>query len=87
MKDDGGPAFPTEEGCQTYDPDGVMRFKVNGILPGMSLRDYFAAKAMQYVAGTDGVDVWKIEGHLYLVNYHGGMVHAEHCPCKKKEMR
>ena len=30
---DGGPAFPVFNGC--------------GFIPGMSLRDYFAAKAMQ----------------------------------------
>lgn len=30
----------------------------------------------------------EIEGHIYLVyaNSGGSMVHAEHCPCKKKEL-
>lgn len=29
----------------------------------------------------------EIEGHLYIVysgNYKGGIIHAEHCPCKMK---
>ena len=37
-EDNGGPAFPSE------DHDGYT--------PGMSLRDYFAAKAMQSLIGT-----------------------------------
>ena len=40
MKNDGGPAFPTTEACyENMDRAGE----------GMSLRDYFAAKAMQAV--------------------------------------
>lgn len=29
----------------------------------------------------------EIEGHIYLIysgNYKGGIIHAEHCPCKMK---
>jgi hypothetical protein len=37
-KNDGGPAFPT---------DDYFDEKRYGVLSGMSLRDYFAAKAMQ----------------------------------------
>ena len=43
MKEDGGPAFPAAEvnGC-------------NGGCPGMTLRDYLAAAAMQgYIVGTE----------------------------------
>jgi len=39
--DDGGPAFPVPE---TFDRDGDPQWTVD--LRGMSLRDYFAAKAM-----------------------------------------
>ena len=31
----------------------------------------------------------EIEGHIYLVygkGFSGSMVHAEHCPCKKKKL-
>ena len=31
----------------------------------------------------------EIEGHIYLVysqGVKGGIIHAEHCPCKKKEL-
>jgi hypothetical protein len=26
----------------------------------------------------------EVDGHQYLCNYKGGMVHLESCPCKKK---
>jgi uncharacterized protein YcfL len=26
----------------------------------------------------------EVDGHEYLVNYHGGIVHLESCPCKNK---
>lgn len=37
--DDGGPAFPHESYCRDAD--------MNTVKPGMTLRDYFAAKAMR----------------------------------------
>lgn len=40
-KDDGGPAFPTAD---VYSPQGQVMAPGD---PGMSLRDYFAASAMQ----------------------------------------
>lgn len=36
-EDDGGPAFPTNE----------SNYSANWACPGMTLRDYFAAKALQ----------------------------------------
>lgn len=27
----------------------------------------------------------EVDGHEYLVNYHGGIVHLETCPCKTKQ--
>jgi hypothetical protein len=48
----GGPAFPT-----------VMIDKPEG---GMTLRDYFAAKAMQVILAADGVNDWKTRAeHAY----------------------
>lgn len=49
---------------------------------------YPRAEANYYVnaMGPD-ICVIEIEGHLYLVfsgNHKGGIVHAEHCPCKTK---
>jgi len=42
---DGGPAFPPQIAC---DADGIYQeVSVYGVQSGMSLRDYFAAKAMQ----------------------------------------
>jgi hypothetical protein len=43
--DNGGPAFP----CDVFDPDvkGPEQHE------GMSLRDYFAAKALGYMVGPD----------------------------------
>jgi hypothetical protein len=45
MKDTGGPAFPEHE----WNND-VQRYLVKG---GMTLRDYFAAKAMQGMLAND----------------------------------
>lgn len=42
-RNDGGPAFPTEQG---HTPEGLWNQTYD---PGMTLRDYFAAKAMQGV--------------------------------------
>jgi hypothetical protein len=28
-----------------------------------------------------GPDIYAIEGHMYLSNYHGGILHMESCPC------
>ena len=45
MKEDGGPAFPN---TITSEPDGAGRlFPAHFGEGGMTLRDYFAAKAMQ----------------------------------------
>jgi hypothetical protein len=33
------------------------------------------------------IDIVEIEGHLYVIysgTYKGGIIHAEHCPCKNK---
>jgi hypothetical protein len=42
-KNNGGPAFP----CTFYDRDSTGEYQPREQLSGMSLRDYFAAKAMQ----------------------------------------
>jgi len=44
MKNDGGPAFPVEREMDERGNSGCVR---SFMFPGMSLRDYFAAKAMQ----------------------------------------
>lgn len=48
MKDNGGPAFPCEvmTGGIVTDASGINRYATEP-MPGMTLRDYFAAKAMQ----------------------------------------
>ena len=43
-KDDGGPAFPVDA-VESLNPKTVNEMR--RLLSGMSLRDYFAAKAMQ----------------------------------------
>ena len=48
MKNDGGPAFPAQEQID-YPSCSVMNY-----YPGMTLRDYFAAKFMQgFIAAPD----------------------------------
>lgn len=54
----GGPAFPVEFDHQTFAPRNVKEAK--RLMSGMTLRDYFAAKAMQ--AWLVGVENPKIEG-------------------------
>lgn len=51
MKDDGGPAFPVDE---DFRDDGITRTRRRG---GMSLRDYFAAKALIGMHARDTFDV------------------------------
>lgn len=43
---DGGPAFPVECDWTTRKPMGMQTGNCSGWVTGMSLRDYFAAKAM-----------------------------------------
>ena len=44
-KDDGGPAFPVTYDHQIFSPKFVAESR--RLMSGLSLRDYFAAKAMQ----------------------------------------
>ena len=49
-KPDGGPAFPNTHVFPSYDGDSILPgWKATG---GMTLRDYFAAKAMQVIMPT-----------------------------------
>ncbi|OZI57784.1 hypothetical protein CAL20_09635 [Bordetella genomosp. 4] len=49
--EDGGPAFPVADwDYQTFQPKTVE--EIRRLLSGMSLRDYFAAKAMQGMLST-----------------------------------
>jgi hypothetical protein len=49
----GGPAFPMQYADDSYQT-------------GMTLRDYFAAKAMQVILAADGVNDWKTRAeHAY----------------------
>jgi hypothetical protein len=29
-------------------------------------------------------EIIEVDGHEYLTSYHGGIIHLESCPCKKK---
>ena len=59
-KNDGGPAFPCEVGPAS-DGHTIQTGNMQWMQPGMTMRDYFAAKAMQgFAAGLerwDNVDV------------------------------
>lgn len=53
---DGGPAFPIPiAGCNDGGVYNTME-QSQGQLGGMTLRDYFAAKAMPFVAGRADID-------------------------------
>lgn len=45
---DGGPAFPV---AGTYWNDSEHKWELGGVEAGMTVRDYFAAKAMQGMQG------------------------------------
>ena len=47
MRNNGGPAFPCKEFSHIVVVDGDYPQEVFTNAPGMTLRDYFAAKAMQ----------------------------------------
>lgn len=55
-KNTGGPTFPSHGSMGEVAQEG------------MTLRDYFAAKAMQGFATDDG-NVWKSQGHMATVAY------------------
>lgn len=59
-KENGGPAFPVTKSYEEKycDEAGYARTRiVTGLTGGMTLRDYFAAKAMQgMLANTDATD-------------------------------
>jgi hypothetical protein len=65
-KDLGGPAFPNEGGHKFASGNDVRKTLPH---PGMTLRDYFAAKAMQSlitVMGTDMADTAMLDaGFVY----------------------
>jgi len=50
-KNDGGPAFPQSEKTWVMGSAGNSTTPVHKITGGMTLRDYFAAKVMQALAG------------------------------------
>ena len=42
-------------------------------------------KSVYHETGVNGShEILEVEGHLYLSNYHGGIVHMGSCPCKTK---
>jgi len=70
-KDDGGNAFPVGSyDHMTFEPQTVKEAK--RILSGMSLRDYFAAKALATISAYPAEDVAHWDGadfakHAYIV--------------------
>jgi hypothetical protein len=55
MNNDGGPAYPTTDGAMfETQPDGNSIYRVAPGCNGMSLRDYFAAAALQGMLAHEG---------------------------------
>lgn len=53
----GGPAFPVECDWSGEEPHGIQTGNQQGWASGLTIRDYFAAKAMQAAAtNPDGAD-------------------------------
>lgn len=62
-KDDGGPAYPAPEAAKARFGDSNP-----DVFLGMSLRDYFAAKALQGLCSdpaTEGTPVIEMASHCY----------------------
>lgn len=55
-KDTGGPAFPVSYDHDTFQPSHVDQAKQ--LMSGMTLRDYFAAKALQGMLPYPGNEMW-----------------------------
>lgn len=55
-KDTGGPAFPVSYDHDTFQPSHVDEAKQ--LMSGMTLRDYFAAKALQGMLPYPGNEMW-----------------------------
>lgn len=55
-KDDGGSAFPNAPLYALQEEDGVYELLVDEQSSGMTLRDYFAAKAMQSLLSRLDID-------------------------------
>jgi hypothetical protein len=69
--DDGGQAFPVDYDHQTFQPHNVAEAK--RLMSGMTLRDYFAAKAMQGICAhhdTWGLSVAEIAHRAYDIADH-----------------
>ena len=63
MKDTGGPAFPLDyiRLAQVSDDRFHDPIEVHEHYPGMTLRDYFAAEAMQAMIGMIGINTTSFE--------------------------
>ena len=58
-RNDGGPAFPVDCNWQDGVPtSGVQTSSKTGMATGMTLRDYFAAKAMAVLMPLPGLVEW-----------------------------
>lgn len=71
-KNDGGPAFPVSYDHDTFQPSHVSEAKQ--LMSGMSLRDYFAAKAMAACisnAPNCSRDIYRIGEHEWLKKQAG----------------
>jgi hypothetical protein len=67
MTNDGGPAFPVQEPLQKFDDDRGVYVDVYQPVGGMSLRDYFAAKAMARYVYSDGTNDPALAARAYQI--------------------
>ena len=68
-KKTGGPAFPMMHKwrADSYGAAANTGYEVEEYYAGMTLRDYFAAKAMQGFGATTGWDYKYLSEHAYLI--------------------
>lgn len=72
MRDDGGPAFP---GYTMHDDGETV--EVTKLSPGMTLRDYFAAKALPWALdNVDQSQPWKFSAAMTAYEIADAMLEA-----------
>lgn len=73
-------------GCSNVDKEITNAYKeiTNAYKEKYNVNDVTAVKSINITTAND-VHLVEIEGHQYIIYdglYKGGIIHAEHCPCK-----
>lgn len=45
----------------------------------------YSTKRIKIIDENMPITLYEIDGHEYISNFHGGIIHSEGCPCKNKK--